>query len=93
MDSTLFGFIRKLKTKARLGKFPEFWADYIELNVEDAGPRELLALVRQHDFEVLYGQLVGADTEMDNPAIRAWFRQLYDFLRNPADTRNDDAGT
>lgn len=73
-------FLAQLKDKARAGKDPEFWADYIEENAEEAGPAWILATVKRFPWDQVAAGLVQIDADLAIETYRNWFQQLYNAL-------------
>lgn len=75
------------KGKARRGSDVGLWVDYVLENDDDSDAQAVLYAVRHFTFDTI----VGLDPEIAGDAqLRAWFRALYDGIReelfNPADT-------
>ncbi len=75
-------FVLMLKEKARQGKDPAFWADYIEENATDPGPAAILSVLPVATFEQI---IEGLALRMNDPELRAdpylsWFRELHQML-------------
>jgi hypothetical protein len=81
--------ISALKEKAKLGKNPEFWAEYIITNEEEPGCKALLYVI---DNGATFEHLLTFDPEIaQNPQLTFWFRKVYDGLRSD-DGNVDTAG-
>jgi hypothetical protein len=76
--------IGALKDKAKKGKDPGFWVDYILENEEEPGCAAIMFAIRQG---ATFEQLLAIDPEIaQNPQLTFWFRQVYDGLHGDMDT-------
>lgn len=84
--------VMMLKSKAARGQDPAFWAEYLEVNQDEAAIQVLVNAVRQHPWELVFATLQKIDPELAQPTFEQWFHVLYDELRGPAeddDTKNN----
>lgn len=80
------------KEKAKAGKNPGFWIDYIFENAEEPGCQAILYAIRQG---VSFQNLLAFDEEIrQNPQLSLWFKEVFDGvqqeLRAEADERDLD---
>ena len=76
-------FLLKLKEKAAQGKDHQFWADYIDENPEESGPKWILGIINAYEWDVIYPQLVASDPDLANEPFKTWFENLYKDLTTP----------
>ena len=75
-------FVQMLKEKAKQGKDPEFWADYIEENPEEPGPKAVLfAIDNGATFEQIISELAKLDPEVNTEPVNGFFKKIYDALK------------
>lgn len=78
--------LQLLKEKARLGKDPAFWADYLYENQnEEAACKALVDLVEAYTFEQIFQGLTNSDPELANEPYKGWFLRLYNYVKEPRD--------
>lgn len=85
---TQIGF---LKTKARAGKDPDFWAEYTLENSEEPGCAAILEALRRG---ATFQHLLTFDPEIGkDPVLANWFQQFYEALQSEPDETMDSTGT
>lgn len=67
-----------LKTKAKAGKDPDFWVDYVLENEEEPGNAAILEALRRG---ATFQHLLNFDPEIsNNPVLAGWFQKFYEAL-------------
>lgn len=83
--------LQLLKDKAKAGKDPGFWAEYIVENDDtDASCKWILDLVEQFPWETLHSGLLKVDGDLANEPYKTWFEKLYLALKEGENS--DDNG-
>jgi len=76
-----------LKGRARLGKDPELFVDFVVENIDDVQNQLLVRLVAA-PFE----EIVKLDPEIGQSPLREWFMKLYEGLRDELRITSDSGG-
>jgi len=79
-----------LKTKARAGKNPDFWAEYTLENPEEPGCAAILEALRRG---ATFQHLLTFDAEIGkDPMLAGWFQYFYEALQSDPDKDMDSPG-
>lgn len=91
MERWIKAMLAWLKTKARSGKDPEFWIDYIFENQEEPTCESILKAIEQG---ATFDMLLQFDPEIaENSQLKTWFQTLYDGLYTELHPAVDTAGS
>lgn len=78
------------KDKAKAGKDPGFWVDYIFENSEEPGCQAVLYAIRQG---ATFDNVLAFDPEIgQNPQLTLWFKELYEGVKSGLSDDNMDSG-
>lgn len=78
------------KEKAKAGKDPGFWIDYVFENAEEPGCQAFMYALRRG---ATYENLLEFDTEIaQNPQLSLWFKEVFEGVRTGLLQENVDSG-
>ncbi len=78
------------KEKAKVGKDPGFWIDYVFENSEEPGCQAILYAIRQG---ATFENLLAFDPEIgQNPQLTLWFTELYNGVKSGLSNDDLDSG-
>jgi hypothetical protein len=82
--------IAYFKEKAKAGKDPGFWIDYVFENSEEPGCQAILYAIRQG---ATFENLLAFDPEIgQNPQLTLWFTELYNGVKSGLSNDDLDSG-
>ena len=76
--------ISLFKEKAKAGKDPGFWIDYVFENAEEPGIQAITYAIREYHIKqnIPFDNLLAFDPEIaENPQLLVWFREVFEGVK------------